>query len=128
MYSSTTNKAEQTAAQAWDYLSSAVTNAGESASLAGKAGKKAAAKAGDLRQELTAKAGGTADEAWARATAALAALAGRKTRRPWGLLLGAGLAGVALGWAAASYTRAALQRQAQEEERELAETAVIVTP
>src|SRR3954447_5306788 len=119
MISNTTNKAEQTAAQAWDYLSSDMTTAGESASLAGKkASRKAAAKADDLRQELAGRAGGTADEAWARATAALAALAGRKPHRSWGLVLGAGLAGVALGWAAASYARAALERQAQEEERE----------
>jgi hypothetical protein len=35
---------------------------------------------------------------------------------------------VAAGWAAASTVRAALERQAENEELELAETAIVVTP
>jgi len=112
MSSSTVSKAERTAAQAWDYLSSAMA---ETVS-------KAAAVAGDKSQEL----GGKADEAWARANAAAAALAGRKPGRPWGLLVLAGLAGAAAGFAAATYARAALARQAEAEEREINDTAVIV--
>ncbi|MET0416306.1 MAG: hypothetical protein ABW022_09820 [Actinoplanes sp.] len=151
------NKAERTASQAWDYLSSAMTAAGESAKEAGKqtagfagdladqAGKtgrksrKLAAKADKKRQKLAVRASkkgqqlvgnasGKADEAWSRANAAAAALAGRKPRRPWGLIAGVALLGVAIGWAAASSARAALERQAEEEELELADTAVVVTP
>lgn len=40
----------------------------------------------------------------------------------------AGLTGLALGWAAAAYLRAVLAREAAEEERELAETAVVIVP
>ena len=134
------NKAERTAAQAWDYLSSAMAAAGESArdvgkhtadvasakasELAGKAGKKSA----KLADKATSKVNSAADEAWTRANAAANALAGRKPPRPWGLLVGIALIGVALGWAAATTARAALERQAENEELELAETAVVVTP
>ena len=69
-----------------------------------------------------------ADEAWARANLAANALAGRKPGLPWGLIVGAGLLGVALGWVAATTARAAIERQAENEELELAETAVVVTP
>jgi len=156
------NKAERTAAQAWDYLSSAMAAAGESAreagrytadvagstavdladrasttsgKLAGKASKKSSKlvdKAGKKGTKLTDKAGKKAgaagNEAWARANAAASALAGRKQGRPWGLIIGFSLIGVAVGWAAATTARAALERQAENEELELAETAVIVTP
>jgi hypothetical protein len=40
----------------------------------------------------------------------------------------AGLAGLAIGWAVARYVRAVLALEAEEEERELAETAVVITP
>ena len=174
------NRAERTAAQAWDYLSSAMAAAGESARAAGEsargAGKhtadlassrasdfaglankqstllaervgkkgskvadkasrkssKPAGKAGRTGAKLTDKASSkvnsAADEAWARANAAANALAGRKPGRPWGVIAGAGLVGVALGWVAATTARAAIQRQAEAEEQELAETAVVVTP
>ena len=120
---STSSKAERTATQAWEYLSSAMSSAGETAakaaSVAGEQASKAASVAGDRGQEL-------ADEAWLRASAAADALAGRRPGRPWALIALAGLAGVALGWGAAAYTRRTLALQAAEEERELAETAVIV--
>jgi len=166
---SSKGKAERTAAQAWDYLSSAMTTAGENAvqagrqtagtagetavklaeraghkgqrlaeraghkgqGLADKAGRKSqklAGKAGRKGAELAGRAGSKADEAWARASAAADALAGRKPGRPWGLIAGATLVGVALGWAAAGTVRAALERQAANEQLELAETAVVVTP
>ncbi len=154
------NTAERTAAQAWDYLSSAMAGAGESAKDAGKhtadlatakaavaaaTATKLADKAGKHGSKLTGKAGrksskladkaaarlsAVSDEAYERATLAANALAGRKPGLPWGLLVGAGLLGVALGWAAASTARAALERQAENEELELAEpdAVVVVTP
>ena len=148
---SRTHRAERTAAQAWDYLSSAMASAGDSAREAGrhtvdvtsaKATKlaneasrkstKLANRASRRSNKLAGRAGSrvnsAADEAWARANAAANALAGQKPGLPWGLIVGAGLIGFAAGWAAASAARAALERQAEQEELELAETAVIVTP
>lgn len=163
------NKAEHTAAQAWDYLSSAMASAGDSARdagrhtvdvtsttasrlagqastktslLADKAGQQAdkasrqsaklADRASRQSAKLADKAGtrvnAAADEAWSRAHAAANALAGRKPGLPWGLIIGVGLLGAAIGWAAATTARAALERQAENEELELAETAVVVTP
>ena len=152
------NTAERTAAQAWDYLSTAMAGAGESARDAGRqtadlAGAKAAIataaaakladKASRQSGKLTGKAGGrsskladkatdtlskVSDEAVARATLAANALAGRKPGVPWGLVVGVGLLGVALGWVAATTARAAVERQAVNEELELAETVVVATP
>jgi hypothetical protein len=145
------HKAERTAAQAWDYLSSAMAAAGESArdarkhtadvatakasELAGKAGKAssklattAGTRSGKLADKTSSKVNSIADEAWARANAAANALLGRRPPRPWALIVGFGLIGVALGWAAATTARAALERQAENEELELAETAVVVAP
>jgi ElaB/YqjD/DUF883 family membrane-anchored ribosome-binding protein len=134
------HRAERTAAQAWDYLSSAMAAAGGNARdvgkhTAGTAGAKASELAGKasktsskLADKATSKVNSVADEAWARANAAANALAGRRPPRPWGLLAAIGLIGVALGWAAAATARAALERRAENEELELAETAVVVTP
>lgn len=134
------NRAERTAAQAWEYLSSAMAAAGGSARDVGKhtadvAGAKAselADKASRKSSKLADKASSTvnavADEAWARANAAANALAGRKPPRPWSLFAGIALIGAALGWAAATTARAALERKAENEELELAESAVVVTP
>lgn len=152
------NTAERTAAQAWDYLSSAMANAGESAKdagkhtadlasakaavaaatatkLADKAGRqsgklagKAGKKGSKLTDKATAKLNAVSDEAFERATLAANALAGRKPGLPWGVLVGVGLLGVALGWVAATTARAAIERQVENEELELAETAVVVTP
>ena len=141
--SSRTDRAERTATQAWDYLSSAMGTAGETAreaadaagstatKLAGKAGKQGSKLAGKARKKgnkTGTRVNSVADEARARANAAAHALAGRRPGLPWGLLLGASLIGVAIGWAAASSARAALERQAENEELELAETAILVTP
>jgi len=156
------NTAERTAAQAWDYLSSAMAGAGESAKDAGKhtadlasakaavaaatatkladkaskhSGKlagKAGKKSSKLADKAAAKLAEVSDEAYERANLAANALAGRKPGLPWGLLIGAGLLGVALGWAAATTARAALERQAENEQLELAESepdaVVVVTP
>jgi hypothetical protein len=145
------NKAERTAAQAWDYLSSAVAAAGDSARDAGKYtadvatskasglsdratktsskfATKASKKGSKLADKATTKVNSAADEAWTRANLAANALAGRKPGRPWGLIIGGSLVGIALGWLAATTARAALERQAENEELELAETAIVVTP
>jgi hypothetical protein len=157
---SSRNKAERTTAQAWDYLSSAMTTAGDTANelgghtadaaarfadqagkiadragrrgqkLAGRAqkrGRKLAKKANKRGSTLASVASGKADEAWSRANAAADALAGRR-RRPWGLLLGAGLVGGAVGFAAAGAMRAAKEREAETHELEMAGNTVIVTP
>jgi len=147
---SRTSRAERTAAEAWEYLSSAMASAGESAKdagkhtagaagakvveLAGKATKqshKLAGKASRKSNTLTgagARVNAVTDEAWTRATLAANALAGRRPGLPWGVIVGASLIGVALGWAAASTARAAAERQAENEELQLAETAVVATP
>jgi hypothetical protein len=159
------SKAERTAGQAWDYLSSAMAAAADSAREAGKytadvtsgkasdfaelagqqrakladagkgarkdagkKGRKLAKQATKKSQKLTGKAEKVGGEAWSRANAAADALAGRNKGLPWGTILGFSLIGVGLGWAAATAGRAALERQAEVEERELAETATIVTP
>jgi hypothetical protein len=156
------NKAERTAAQAWDYLSAAMTAAGDSAreagrytadvagatasgvsgratrtssKLADKAGRKssdlvgkAGKKSSKLADKASRKASSAGNEAWTRANAAANALAGRKPGVPWGMIAGFSLIGIAIGWAAATTARAALERQAANEELELAETAVVVTP
>jgi hypothetical protein len=145
------HKAERTAAQAWDYLTSAMAAAGDSARSAGRqtadvAGSKASGladkasrkstgltvatsrKSRKLADRASRKVNSAADEAWARANLAANALAGRKPGRPWGLIIGFSLVGAAVGWAAATGARAALERQAENEELELAETAVVVTP
>ncbi|WP_127504141.1 hypothetical protein [Actinoplanes solisilvae] len=125
---SSKSKTERTAAQAWDYLTAAMTAASEAArDTSGKAAKFAG-KASDEGHRFAGKAGGKADVAWSRANAAAAALAGRKPSRPWGLIVGAGLLGVAVGYAVAVSARTALEMRAEQEELELAETAVVVTP
>lgn len=123
------NRTERTAALAWDYLSSAMAAAGETARDVGKhTADLAGAKASELAGKAGSKVNAAADEAWGRANAAANALAGRKPPRPWGLFAGIALIGVALGWAAATTARAALERKAENEELELAESAVVVTP
>jgi hypothetical protein len=141
------NKAERTAAQAWDYLSSAMASAGDAgrhtvdvtstkaAHLADRASRKSSKVAArtskqsaKLADKASSRVNAVADEAWARANAAANALAGHRPGLPWGLIVGVGLLGAALGWAAANAARAALERQAEAEELELAETAVVVTP
>jgi hypothetical protein len=115
------NRAERTAEEAWEHLSGAWSTAGNSAGKAGRRGRLLAERAGDRVTSVT-------DEALTRAAAAADALAGRRPARPWALIAGVGLIGAVIGWAAASTARAALERQAENEEIELAETAVVVTP
>jgi len=112
------NTAERTATQAWDYLSDAMAAAAEGAG----------SKAVKLTDEAGSKITSVSDEAWARANLAARALAGRRPGLPWAVIIGASLLGVALGWAASSTARAATERRAENEELELAETAVTVAP
>ncbi|GLY01644.1 MULTISPECIES: hypothetical protein [Actinoplanes] len=132
MFASRKSRAEHTAVQAWEYLSEAMSTAGESAKGAGRATAGVAERAGRRTRGLAGRTGdrvtSVTDEARVRAIAAADALAGRSPGRPWGLITGAILAGAAIGWVAATTARAALQRQAEDEESELAETAIVVTP
>ncbi|BCY06356.1 hypothetical protein [Actinoplanes sp. L3-i22] len=154
MFATRKSRAERTAGQAWDYLSAAMASAGgqvagtaewagrgsqelaertsrRSRKLAGRVDKrsqKLAHQASKKGHKLAGRATGAADEAWSRANAAANALAGHKPGRPWALIAGVGLLGLVAGWAAATSARAALEREAENEQVELAETALVVTP
>lgn len=125
-WSSRRNASERAAAQAWDYLTSAVASAGDNArSAAGAAGDtarfvgRATGKRGSrLAAETGSRVGSTADEAWRRANAAVDALAGRRPSTPWTLLIVVGMAGVAIGFAAAATLRTAVNRSADRSEFE----------
>ncbi|MET0426795.1 MAG: hypothetical protein ABW046_23205 [Actinoplanes sp.] len=121
-------KAAQAGGKAAEYAGKANKRSQKLADKASKRSQKLTGRASKKGNRLVGAASGKADEAWSRANAAAAALAGHKPRRPWGLIAGIGLLGLAAGWAAASSARAALERQAENEELELAETAVVVTP
>jgi hypothetical protein len=98
--------------------------AGRSSKLADQAGKRSAA----IADQVSSRAGSAADEAWQRANAAANALAGKKPGLPWGLIVCAGVLGVALGWAAAATARAAIARQAENDELEMAERETATIP
>lgn len=107
-----TRTAEKLAEQAWEQLLSAASSASDTARDTARSVTKAtsglASGAGD--QVSTVK-----DEARRRAAAALDALSGRRPATPWGLLIGAVAAGLAIGWVAASAVRrAAAAREAAE--------------
>ncbi|SCL17263.1 hypothetical protein GA0074692_0128 [Micromonospora pallida] len=97
------SKPERIADQAWRHLTSTVNSAGDSvrdtARSTRRNGLAFADDAGDL-------VGAAAEEARRRAVAAFDALAGRRAALPWALLVGAALAGAAIGWAAGSAARA----------------------
>jgi len=136
----TSDKAVKIAGKAGDLAGRAGDFAGRASDFAGRAGRAGRAsdfagrasnfadRASDEGHKFVGKAEGRADAAWARANAAAAALAGRKPSRPWVLIAGVGLLGVAVGYAVASSTQAARKHQAEQEERELTETAAVVTP
>jgi ElaB/YqjD/DUF883 family membrane-anchored ribosome-binding protein len=100
MFTSRRRHAETVAADAWDHLLSAVSSVSGSAKSAGQRGSR-------LAEETGSRVGSTADEAWKRASAAMDALAGRRPGLPWGLIAGAAVAGVAIGFAVAASLRAA---------------------
>ncbi|MDG4789062.1 hypothetical protein O7626_24550 [Micromonospora sp. WMMD1102] len=105
------SKPERIADQAWEYLTSTVNSAGDSvkhtARSARRTGTHLGSHAGDRVSAMT-------DEARVRAGRAYDALAGRRQGLPWGWLIGAGLVGAALAWAASSASRAALARAERE--------------
>ncbi|WBB79783.1 hypothetical protein O7606_27270 [Micromonospora sp. WMMD882] len=105
------SRPERIAEQAWQHLTSAVDSAGSSVRDTARAaranGFTFADEAGDL-------VGSAADEARRRAMHAFDALAGRRPALPWALLVGAVLAGAAIGWAAGSAARAVGSRSERD--------------
>ncbi|MDG4764984.1 hypothetical protein O7632_12870 [Solwaraspora sp. WMMD406] len=87
--------------QAWEHLVSAVGSAGDSARSARRQTSQLAAEAGH-------RVGPISTEARHRAMAAFDALAGRRPGLPWAWIVGAGAAGVALGWLAGAMARSAI--------------------
>ncbi|MDG4832574.1 hypothetical protein O7627_25160 [Solwaraspora sp. WMMD1047] len=106
---------ERIADQAWDYLTTAVHSAGDNVRHSARGGARLARRtAAGLSDTAGDRVGSAADEAWVRANRAYDALAGRRPGLPWGLLIGAGLAGAAVGWAAGMAARAAAERADEE--------------
>ena len=126
--SSTADLATAKATAAGSMAAGLATAASKKSSKLAKQAAKRSAKLSKDSSKLVDKTSKKADVAWARANAAANALSGAKPPLPWGLIFGVGLLGAALGWAAATTARAALERRAENEELELAETAVVVTP
>jgi len=101
------SKPERIADQAWEQVLSAVNSAGDVARDGVRSAKRATAQLADGAGDRVVP---VANEAWHRATSAVDALAGRRPGLPWGWLIGAGLAGAAIGWAVGSMARAAMTR------------------
>ncbi|GGL98452.1 MULTISPECIES: hypothetical protein [Micromonospora] len=101
------SRPERIANEAWEHLTSAVHSAGDSVLDTARSARRNSAGLADDAGDLV---GTAADEARRRAVLAFDALAGRRPALPWTLLIGATLVGAAIGWAAASATRAALSR------------------
>ncbi|NLU79055.1 hypothetical protein HCA58_11845 [Micromonospora sp. HNM0581] len=101
------SKPEQIADHAWQHLASAVNNAGGSLRDTARTARHHSAGIADDAGNLVESA---AEEARHRASRALDALAGRRPTLPWTLLIGAVLAGAAVGWAAGTAARAAGSR------------------
>ncbi|GAB3812470.1 hypothetical protein [Micromonospora zhanjiangensis] len=109
------SRTERIADQAWQHLVAAVTSAGDTVRDTARDTARSAKLSGtDLADEARDRVGSAADEAWQRATRAFDALAGRRPSLPWGLLIGAGLIGAAVGWAAGTAARTALARGDRE--------------
>jgi ElaB/YqjD/DUF883 family membrane-anchored ribosome-binding protein len=95
--------AERVAGQAWESLVSAVDSAGASA-------RSAKRRAAGMVDDTSSRVSSTAKEARRRADSALDALAGRRPPRPWGWLIGAVVAGAAIGWLGTTLGRQARSR------------------
>ena len=109
------SKPERITDQAWDHLAAAVQTAGDTVRHTTRNGARLARRHGtDLADGAGDRVGSAADEAWVRANRAYEALAGRRPALPWGWLIGAGLVGVAIGWAASTAARAAAVRAEEE--------------
>lgn len=95
------SKPERIADQAWEHLTSAVHSTGDTLRHSTRDTARAARRTtSHLADDASGRAGVVAGEAWERATRAYDALAGRRAGLPWTWLAAAGLAGVAIGWAA----------------------------
>ncbi|MFC7546118.1 hypothetical protein [Plantactinospora sp. GCM10030261] len=104
-------RTERIADQAWEYLVSAVNAAGDTVKDTAKDTARSARSAtGDLTDEARGRIGAVADEAWHRASLAFDALAGRRPALPWTYVIGAGLVGAVIGWAAGTALRSAMDR------------------
>ncbi|MFB9236045.1 hypothetical protein ACFFWC_10880 [Plantactinospora siamensis] len=105
------SRTERIADQAWDHLVAAVNSAGETVrDTALDTAKTARSATAGLTDDARDRVGTVADEAWQRASLAFDALAGRRPGLPWGYLIGAGLIGAAIGWAAGTAARTAMAR------------------
>jgi len=102
------SKPERIADQAWQHLVSTISSAGDSVRDTARSARRGGF---DLADEASDLVGSAADQARHRATLALDALAGRRPTLPWTLLIGAALAGAAIGWAASTAARAAGSRE-----------------
>lgn len=105
------SRTERVADQAWEHLVAAVNSAGESVrDSARDTARTARSATSDLTGDARDKVGSAADEAWQRATLAFDALAGRRPGLPWAWIIGASAIGVAVGWAAGTAARSAMNR------------------
>lgn len=108
------SKPERVADQAWEYLTSTVNSTGDTLRHTARDTARAARRTtSHLTDDATGRAGAVAGEARDRAVRAYDALAGHRPGLPWGWLVGIGLVGAAIGWAAGM--AAARARQHAEE-------------
>ncbi|MBE1492680.1 hypothetical protein [Plantactinospora soyae] len=109
------SKPERVTDQAWEHLTNVVNSAGDSVRHAARDTARSARRTSShLTEPVVDRVGAVTDEAWHRANRAYDALAGRRPGLPWAWLIGAGLVGAALAWAATTASRAALARAEQE--------------
>ena len=109
------SKPERIADQAWEHLTGAVNSAGDSVRHAARGTTHSARRTSShLTDQAGDRVGAVTDEARLRANRAYNALAGRSPGLPWGWLVGAGLIGAAIGWAASTAARAAVARAEKE--------------
>ncbi|WP_121156278.1 hypothetical protein [Micromonospora pisi] len=109
------SKPEKITDQAWAHLQSTFGSAGDSVRDAARHTAHSARRGTvHLADGASNRVSSVKDEAWRRATAASAALAGRRPGLPWLWIIGAAGIGAALGWAAGSAARAMIAREGDE--------------
>jgi hypothetical protein len=106
------------AEDAWEHLVAAVENAGDAARSAGR-------RTHHVADDTTSSVAAVAGEARRRAGAAMDALAGRRTRTHWEWIAGAVVAGLVVGWFAASGARKAVITGDDERTRDLAKAETL---
>ncbi|MGW4461678.1 hypothetical protein [Micromonospora sp. NPDC004704] len=123
------SKPEQIADQAWQHLQATFGSAGESVRhVARDTAHSARRGTSHLADGAGDRVSSVADEAWRRATAASAALAGRRPGLPWLWIIGAAGLGAAIGWAAGSAARAVIAREGADPSTTESVEFVEVTP